>query len=177
MPAPFVTPAQLEAIPATERYDGMPMLVQVNANTAAWFQFVAASTDTAVAGLVYAPAAGSGRYHVIDRNGAAAMALADGATITPNGRVTSNFTLALSNTVGATRQIANPTNMRDCQAITIRLTQPGTPPSGGCKITLGSKWVIDSTDINPAANSVSILQGIYYADIDKVLADIVRVGL
>jgi hypothetical protein len=172
MPAPFVTPTQLAAIVAADRYDGMPLLVR-DGQLTQWVEFVAASTDAAVAGLVYAPTAGTGRYHVIDRNSAIPLLVADGATIASNARVTSNFTIAMVATQ-VSRQIADPTNLRNGQLLRFRLQQPTAPPVGGCKITVGPKWVVSNLDLNPAANAYSILEGVYYSDIDKILGNIIK---
>jgi hypothetical protein len=172
MPAPFVTPAQLAAIVAADRYEGMPMLVR-DGQLTQWVEYVAASTDAAAAGLVYAPADNSGRYHVVDRNGAIPLLVTDGATIASNARVTSNFTIAMVATQ-VSRQIADPTNLRNGQRLRYRLQQPSSPPVGGCKITVGLKWVISNLDLNPAASAYSILEGLYYGDIDKILGNIIK---
>ncbi|MGL4638224.1 MAG: hypothetical protein ACRCVX_00600 [Shewanella sp.] len=170
MPAPVVTPAQLVDIPSSERYDGMPMLVRL-ASSVVWFYFDANSTSIAVPNLVYVPTAGSGRYHVIDRDSAALAALVDNTTVTPNAKTTSNFTLGLTAAVGESRFIAAPENIEDGQQIRIWLQQPLSPPVGGCKITLANIWQPrGGIALNPQPGGISLLQGQYA--FGKILCEI-----
>lgn len=177
MPAPFVTPAQLVAIPATERYDGMPMLVRVDAHLTGWVEFVAASTEANNPPLVYAPTVGTGRYHWIDnRQISPFVSLIDSANVGINARLSSNFRLNMTAGI-VTRTIADPTNLTDGQETRIRVRQPTSPPSGGCKITFGGvRWRFtgNKTTIKSGANDVSIIQTIYDQELDLILASIVE---
>lgn len=179
MPAPFVTPAQLIAIPATERYDGMPMLVRVSANLTGWVEFVASSTEANNPPLVYAPTAGAGRYHWIDnRQISPFFGLVDAASVDINGRLSSNFRLNMTAGI-VTRAIADPTNLSDGQELRIRVKQPTSPPSGGCKVTFGGiRWRFtgNNTTIKSGANDVSIIQSIYDQELDLLLTSIVTFG-
>jgi hypothetical protein len=164
---------ELTALSPAERSDGLVLPV----TGVGFYEFREASTATASELLIVEPDSGTGRWHQVSMmsNIFASLPspLTDDNTVAVNARVTSTFTLAMSASRAA-RLIAAPTGLLDGHDVRIWLVQPSTPPTGGCKITLATIWQPRQgvIDLNPAANSISLLQGQYIASIGKILCEV-----
>jgi hypothetical protein len=156
----LATTAALKAVAAADREQGLYLTVE----GLGWYEFRASSSTTENLPWVVAPDAGSGRWHLMTnppgRIAMPAATLGDAATVAVDAGPTSTFTLQMGASL-ATRAIGNPSNGLNAQEVRIWLRQPASPPTGGCKITLGSDWelFIGTLDINPEPNKVSLLQG------------------
>lgn len=99
-------------------------------------------------------------------------ALTDAGTITPDVATQGqHWTLLATSGIGATRQIANPSNPPSAGSMpfTLRYKQDGT---GGRALTFGSKFVLPANfQIATASNAITLLRGTYYADVDQWICD------
>jgi hypothetical protein len=164
---------QLTAISPAERSDGLVLPV----TGVGFYEFREASTATASGLLIVAPDSGTGCWHLVsmmaNRSASLPFALTDATTVAVDAALTSTFTLVMSAS-RATRLIAAPTGLENGQDVRIWLQQPSTPPTGGCKISLATIWQPrqGAIDLNPAANSISLLQGQYIASLGKIPCEV-----
>lgn len=99
--------------------------------------------------------------------------LTDAATINTDAALGNSFKVTL-NVAGATRALANPTNMRDGQVLRWRITQDA---AGSRAMTYGSKfkWAGGAAPaLSTAANARDIITGTYWADLDVIDATMAK---
>ncbi len=95
--------------------------------------------------------------------GVARVALTDAATVAVDAALSNAFTL----TLGGNRTLGQPTNPKDGQSITIKITQDAT---GSRTLAYHGDWLFPGgTDpvLSTAANAVDVLSGVYFADTAK----------
>lgn len=98
------------------------------------------------------------------------QALTDGASIAVDASLGNNFKV----TLGGNRALANPTNLADGQVINIRVKQDAT---GSRTLTYGSKYKWPSgvaPTLTTTASRVDLISGVYFADDDVILCNIVK---
>lgn len=96
--------------------------------------------------------------------------LTDGATVTPNMSTSNNFYWV----IGGNRTLANPTNAKAGDVITVVIAQDGT---GGRTITFGSKYKFPNgmpKTLSTGASDRDLLTGIYNATLDIWLCSLAK---
>lgn len=98
------------------------------------------------------------------------VALTDGASIATDASLSNNFKV----TLGGNRTLANPTNLTDGQVINWRIKQDAT---GARTLAYGSKFKWPSgvaPTLSTAANRLDVISGVYFADDDTILCNIIK---
>jgi len=97
------------------------------------------------------------------------VALTDAATVAIDASLSNNFTLLATSGVGNTRQLGNPTNLKDGQVITVKYKQDAT---GNRDLTYASKYKWASgtpPTLIKTANAINLIGFTYFADDDILI--------
>jgi hypothetical protein len=121
-------------------------------STATAYQYTSGTTTTSVLSPAVVWAA------------AAPVTLIDASPINIDMSTGINFTVTLTAGIGATRQLANPTNAKPGQTGWIQVTQSAT---GNNAVTFGNQWHFSTGTVTTVSNTANVSDLIYYTAISS----------
>ena len=124
-----------------------PSWVSVPTTTATAVQYVANSTSV---GMLTPAAVWTAAYP---------LSITDAITITLDLSAGINFSIVTTTGVGATRALANPSNIKPGQTGWISITQSS---SGGNAVTFGNQWHFSTGTVTTVSNTANAIDLIYY---------------